>query len=307
MTRMGTELGKRRLESAAGVFFRLAIVALGVLAPLRSAEAQLVLWGSSSKGSTPNPSSVFTIDTAGGAATLVGSSGLGNGISGIKFDLRTGNLYGILGSACTGARLITINTTTGAGTIVGIVKGAGFDATSTVSCAGGADSLAFGPDGALYAGGWEGGTTGGKLLKIDKATGAVLAVLQTPGGANLTGLDFDPSGLLWASHGASNPGVLHTVNPATGGFLSELDLSEPVTISDLAFDADGTLFASLPDESQLATIDLTTGAVNRVCPFGSAVSKMSGLAFRPCSNPAVTDGTACNDGDACTLNDLCNA
>src|SRR4029077_19028320 len=100
-----------------------------------------------------------------GLATLVGPSGLGDGVSGVKFDPASGAMYGILGSGCTGARLIILDAATGAGTVVGPLVGAGFE--STTGCGGGSDALAFAPDGTLYAAGTSFGAT--SLLKVEKS------------------------------------------------------------------------------------------------------------------------------------------
>src|SRR5512141_2734836 len=100
-----------RLRNNCPSFARIVALA-GLLAsglPLGAHPSQAqVLWGSSSKGGT-NPSSVFTVDRTTGFATLVGVSGLGDGVSALRFDPFSRVLYGLLGSACTGARLITID------------------------------------------------------------------------------------------------------------------------------------------------------------------------------------------------------
>lgn len=237
--------------------------------------AAQVLFGSSSKGQV-NPSSLFTIDRTTGAATLVGSTGLADGVSGLRFDPTTGVLYGLMGSPCTGARLVSLDPATAAGTVVGALVGQGFDGSTTEACAGGGDALAFAPDGTAYAGGYVFGIA--FLLKVDKATGAVLE--SHPVLDPTSGLAFDPSGILWVSHGnAMFTATLHTVDPATGAYTSALPLSEFVIVSDLAFTPDGTLYASLPSENMLATIDTATGLVTRIGSFGSVVSKMSGIAF----------------------------
>jgi outer membrane protein assembly factor BamB len=255
--------------------FVIALLAAGHLVlGARMSEAQ-VLWGSSSKGAA-NPSSIFTVDRTTGLATLVGASGLGDGVSAIRFDPQSGTMYGILGSSCTGARLITIDPATGAGTLIGVLVGAGFNGGLPNFCAGGSDALAFAPDGTLYAGGYVFGAT--SLLKVEKSTGAVLEAHPTAD--SLVGLAFDPAGTLWASHGNSSfTFELHTIDPATGARTSTLPLSEPVIVSDLAFAADGTLFASLPSENNLATVDTTTGLVTRIGSFGPAAGRISGLAM----------------------------
>jgi hypothetical protein len=179
--------------------FVIALFAAGYLVLGAQASEAQVLWGSSSKGAA-NPSAIFTIDKTTGLATLVGTTGLGDGVSAIRFDPQSGTMYGILGSSCTGARLITIDPATGAGTLVGVLVGAGFDGGLPGLCAGGSDALAFAPDGALYAGGYAFGAT--SLLKVDKSTGAVLEAHPTAD--VLAGLAFDPAGILWASHGNSS-------------------------------------------------------------------------------------------------------
>jgi hypothetical protein len=272
---MKTTLARVHFRWPAAPAFVIALLAAGdFVLGARISQAQ-VLWGSSSKGGS-NTSSVFTIDRTTGLATLVGASGLGDGVSGIRFDPQSGTMYGILGSTCTGARLITIDTATGAGTVVGTLAGAGFDGGTGVFCGGGSDAIAFAPDGTLYAGGYSLGAT--SLLRLDKTTGAVLEAHPTPG--HLAGMAFDPSGALWASHGNSSFSFeLHTIDPSTGGETSTLTLSEPVIVSDLAFAADGTLYASLPSENNLATVDTASGLVTRIGSFGPAAGRISGLAM----------------------------
>jgi outer membrane protein assembly factor BamB len=153
------------------------------------------------------------------------------------------------------------------------------------------DALTFSADGTLYAGGWSGGEPfGGKLLKVDKATGAVLAVHPTTGGIQLSGLAFDAAGTLWASHGNNSSVAIHQVDVTTGAigtavqFKNVAGAFQAVVISDLAFGADGRLYASLPRVNALATIDLgagaTRGLVTSIGNFGSSEVRMAGLAIR---------------------------
>ena len=288
-------------------FLAVSALLLSMAAPVSSSES--ILWGSSSSEEVGpiNPGSVFTIDEITGQATLVGSTGIPGGrnpdqppeVSGIDSDPVTGTLYGISGSNCTGAVLITIDQTTGAGTVVGIIEGSDgfggrvFDGTPAPYCTTqGSDGLAFHPDGRLFAFGYFGtsasvGLPRHFLLEIDKNNGDVLSAVQTlagPGG--ITGLTFDASGVLWASHGSFNQNGISTVALATGNqeflqFTDAAGASIRAKVSDLAFGPDGTLFASIPNENQLATVDTTTGLLTRIGSFGSDVRRMSGLAFAP--------------------------
>jgi len=256
-----------------------------------------MLWGSSSE-SLVNPASLFTIDPATGTATPVGATGITEGsdrLRAIDFDPNTGRLYGIKGGPCYGAILITLDPTTGAGTIVDTLMGPWFDGTPGPNCPGGSAAIAFAPDGTLYASGWYGGIPQGKIMKVDKQTGTVLEVHPTPLGyddwrgrrVHLNGLAFDANGTLWASRGNSVwVPQLNTVDPNTGEILSTLVLNDPVmedslTIADLAFGTDGVLYASLPWESMLATIDTSTGDVTRIGPFGPEVVQIAGLTVLP--------------------------
>lgn len=291
------------------------------------AAADTVLWGSSSEG--PDPGSLFRVDTGTGKAELVGSSGLGDRIGDVAIDPQSGTLYGLLGSACTGATLVTIDQDTGSATIVGDIEGAGFSASgesrddnrnvgkskeqSTYSnknhnksknkgkdkgnknkdkgrhhdvdeCLGGADALAFGPDGTLYVGGWKGGSPGGKILTVDKSSGAVLknrpaeSVQGTP--AHLAGLATAPDGRIWASHGDKLKGKLHTIDPGTGSFTSAVHLTDKhAVISDLAFDDAGVLYGASFDAGKLVTITTSgrhAGKIRVIGSFGYG-SKIAGL------------------------------
>ncbi|UCC73844.1 MAG: hypothetical protein JSV86_04595 [Gemmatimonadota bacterium] len=267
--------------------------------PGYSSEARTILFGSSAFWS-PNPASLFSIDHVGGAATLVGASGLEVGserISALDFDPFSGRLYAIKGGACHGAILITIDPATGQGSLVGTLQGAGLDFTPGPSCPGGADALAFGADGTLYVGGWYGGFPQGKILTVDRKTATVLDYHPTPYGfgdwkgrrAHIAGMAVDASGAVWISRGSSlETGQINTIDPATGAITSTVYLTDPsgapeteITVSDLAFAPDGTLYASLPWENMLAAIDPSTGVVTRIGSFGPAVERMSGLTAVP--------------------------
>ena len=247
------------------------------------------LWGSSSTTGTQSAGGLYMLDPNSGTADLVGFSGITNAqgsmsLSGIDFHPRTGVLYGVVGGSGfdnPGSDLITIDTTTGLGTLVGTIRGSGFDPANQLPPAG-CESLAFMSDGRLFAGCWEGGTPEGKIIEIDPATGAVLAVDPTTNGELLTGLACSPEGVLWGARGGdigAGPAVIHTVDPETGAIISTLPLSDTAArVSSLAFAPDGTLYASLPQESTLATISTASGTITDVGSYGATVARIAGLA-----------------------------
>jgi hypothetical protein len=121
-----------------------------------------------------------------GASTLVGSTGLAPTIEGdLGFDPTSGVLYGLYDSLG-GSQMFTLNTTTGAATVIGSVAG---DDPS---------GLAFDNSGQLWVINSNVNTTHiPTLLKVDKANGNVLST-QSSGvnvGSNqaVLGADFDPT------------------------------------------------------------------------------------------------------------------
>jgi len=295
----------RRLRS-------IAFVALFLCAC--AAEADTVLWGSSAD---PHAAAgLYTIAAGDGAAVPVGPGSAG-GVSALALDPQSGTLYGILGSACDGATLVTVDQDTGALTVIGVLQGSGFDGTPGPHCRGGADALAFGRDGTLYAGGWNGGTKGGKLLTVDKATGAVIASRPTEAlkkgkePVKITGLATAPDGRLWTSHGGAAAAVLHTVDPQTGRFTSRLKLSdENAAVTGLAFGPDGTLYGAVKDGKKLASIETDgkhRGKVRIVGRFGDGV-RIAGLQLlgvRVLASDCTAARGGCNptDGQALVLPD----
>jgi hypothetical protein len=130
-----------------------------------------VLYGAASH-SICGASELRTLNPWTGVSTLVGATGLGP-IAGLAYDATTATLYGITdgatGCSPNNSNLVRIDVSTGVATDVGMV---GFQAAS----------LAFGPDGLLYAGdrtGW--------LFRIDPATG-VSTTLGPSGFGAITGL-----------------------------------------------------------------------------------------------------------------------
>ena len=90
-----------------------------------------ILWGGEGGGPPPNPGNdgIYTIDLTTGTATLVGNTGLGSNTPAICFDA-AGNLYGTMGGGNNPNNFISIDKTTGAGTIIGLI---GFVAVAGMS------------------------------------------------------------------------------------------------------------------------------------------------------------------------------
>ena len=213
-------------------------------------------------------SSLYTLDSTTGAATLVGATGT-NHVTGLAVDPITGVLYGVrsdfFGSGDT--QLLTIDKTTGAATVVGTTGHQIPDIT-------------FRADGTLF--GWSeapGDALGfDDLVMIDLVSGAATKVGNSGLDTSNTGLGFDNSGVLWLKNGS----LLHTVDPATGlgsGALIALTDSPQNT---LAFDPNSdTPFTirRISGTSLLQTFDTGTGVVTTVGDTG--VAGLSALAFEP--------------------------
>lgn len=169
-----------------------------------------------------------------------------------------------------GSRLATIDTTTGAGAVIGPF---GYNNVW---------GLSFSPDGTLYV------ATGGQLATVNLATGAA-----TPFGANngMQTLQFSSSGALYgASLGGGN---IFQLDPVTGvstriGNLGALGFP---AIMDLAMDSHGTMYAiadppTPPNPSRLYTINLATGVGTLVNTFTEPC--MMALAFDRADNLYAT-------------------
>jgi len=132
------------------------------------------------------PSTLRMLDPATGASTVIGLTGVG-AMSGLAYDIGLGVMYGIRGGPGP-ADLLTLDLSSGVATIVG----------STGIQAG---SLAFGPDGNLYAGGT--GSDADNLYRIDPGTGASTFVGPT-GFGSITGLTLVETNLVRISPPSGN-------------------------------------------------------------------------------------------------------
>jgi len=218
------------------------------------ADATFTITGSTLYGSAflgpSGGASLYMLDQNMGLATLIGPIGF-NQVGGIDFDPLTGVLYGTGKRASDSTFVtITINPETGAGTEVGVNSTAfqdisfrsdgtlfgygggniytldtGTGASSLVGNTGAGfpdgNGLAFSPSGTLYSVNQSGEVT------INQSTGAATHVTNMsypnpPLNINprANGMDFDLSGILWASVANGNSSnvtnYLTTINPTNG-------------------------------------------------------------------------------------------
>ena len=200
-----------------------------------------------------------------------------------------GTLYGSTGNS---NQLITINTTTGAGSLVAPISGT----------LGNVTEIEFRADGVLF------GSTGGgnaEMVTINITTGVATLVGIHPFGA-VNGLDFDNVGNLLGSF--LNPGVstdLVTVNQTTG-VLTTIGIifpPPPDQVPGLTFSAGGILYGveHANGPASLYTINPSTGTPTLVGPIG--FNNVGAIEFGPGGNLYGGIGvTGTNPGDLISIN-----
>ena len=196
-------------------------------------------------------------------------------MTGLAVHPATGVLFGSTGNASPNnpGSLITINKTTGAGTLVGSF---GFQGKTMTD-------LTFTSDGTLY--GWLTGSGGGgeDLYTINQATGAATKV-------GTSGLSGTFGGGLAASNGnnlflasSGDSGPLRTVNRVTGAVttVATLDGTSGNGIAAMKFNAAGVLHGvdlagGTSRLATLVTINTNTGAITTL---GPTVDRLDAIAF----------------------------
>jgi hypothetical protein len=228
-------------------------------------------------GQNGNPATnLYTIDPTTLSTVTVGPVNFA--VTGLALNPFTGVLYGDTAPRGTNTRqLITINTSTGGGTLIGPLG-------VTV------DNIAFDVDGTLY--GWSGRVSGSSLYQINPLTGAATKVGQS--GITDTGgsLAVNGAGMMYLAVGGAS-GPLRIVNKTTGAVTTVATLSGAPfgsgAIKALTFDPPGTLFGinlndggpghpGAPSATAIVTINPTTGAVTGL---GAGLPGLTALAFSP--------------------------
>lgn len=237
-----------------------------------SNAASQTLYGCNSAGTSL--SSLYTINAATGAATLVGSMGSVYGCSGLAYY--NGNLYatGQDGSSSGTTSLFTIDPATGAATLVGA-------SNQGTSCTYHITDIDFSPSGTLYA------TFENCLATLNSSTGAETDIATITGSLYNAGnaLAISSSGTLYFAEKS-----LYTLNPSTGAATTIATLSNLPTgctsgkqvANALKFSSSGTLYgvfncgSSGSGPNYLVTINTTTGAMTTV---GQTQNGLDGIAF----------------------------
>ncbi|MBC7855334.1 MAG: hypothetical protein IAF94_18045 [Pirellulaceae bacterium] len=216
-------------------------------------------------------SDLYTVNTTTGATTSLGP--IGFAVTGLAVHPGTGVLYGSTSSnsPLNPRSIITIDKTTGAGTLVGAVG-----ITTQVIA-----DIDFDAGGTLY--GWAEPSTD-DLVTINTATGAATVVGNS--GISTFGAGIaDVNGTLFFA-GEGSDAELRTVSKATGLTTVVATLSgapaSSAAISAMSTDPDtGTLFAvatenGTPNSASLVTINTTTGAVTII---GALPNRFDAIAF----------------------------
>ncbi len=190
---------------------RKLLVAIAVFATLglmfaRVSQADVILYASTGDTNANGGGRIYTINPVTMTVTLLGDTGLSK-TGALDFD-GSGHLYVVSGGSAGPAALYTVNTSSAAVTRIGAVTGIQ-----------GIDAIAFDSSGTLYAGGWDGSLSTGRLLTVNPSTAGILTnVIQTGTGNALTsGLAFS-GGVLYGSRGNSLGHLedLVTVSTSTG-------------------------------------------------------------------------------------------
>jgi hypothetical protein len=246
-------------------FFRLPLAVISALFLFSTAEADIILYGSSGGDNANGGGRLFQIDVTTQIVTPIGNTGFDR-LGGIAFD-SNGVLYGASGGSANQTTLLTIDPMTGAASVIGLVN----DPNAAI------DSLRFNSQGVLYGSAFNNSLGSGILVTLNPANANILSSLTLMGSGNsfCPGIGFNAAGLLYGSRGNSNGRTedLELINQITGA-LTPIGGMEAI-ISDIVFDANDTLYASSPN-GDLYSINPITGA--KTLLFNTGITQLSGLA-----------------------------
>jgi photosystem II stability/assembly factor-like uncharacterized protein len=257
----------------------------------RCGASDPVLYGIDGSGSNSDAPQLYTLDPATGEKlTTIGE--VGYYVTGTAFHPETGLLYGSTGgSGGVTKSLITISTSTGAGTLRGTIKNGG--GTSLTM-----PDISFRSDGTLY--GW----SGQDLYTIDITscdgggdTNCLATKIGAAGvGGSGNGLAFDSTDRLFQFGNGDDS--YFEINPDTGDDISETQFANPsgnsYSIAAATFSANDSLFASRLNfgdpEADLILIDLESDTIISTGAANPDMQYMDALAFYlPPIQPDTTD------------------
>jgi PEP-CTERM motif-containing protein len=269
------------------ILIRSIAIALGLMLTCSTALAQVTTLYAAS-GSNGVGGSLYTVNPATGAATVVGPlvDSVGNpyGMSGMVWDASTSTLYGStnFGSPTGAGSLVTIDRNTGLVTVIGAIP-AGAMADITIQPG----------TGTLF--GWQSAGTH-SLFTIDKATGASTAV-GAPLGTGVFGgggLSFNGTSTgLYSAPAGSQTHDLRSVDPVTGvhTVIGILNGFAPAVVA-MDFNS-GQMYglfsdrSSSPTTTHLEIINLSTAGVTDI-GVTSGAGDLDAMAFVTTSVPEPT-------------------
>jgi|GEM_PF-3134905 len=259
------------------------------------ATSTATLYGIDGNGQNPDPPNLYTLDSqTGSILTTIGA--VGYYVTGMAFDPTSGILYGTTGGndPTHSKSLIRINTTTGAGTWLGVIKDSGNTTRGPMP------DISFRSDGTLYGN----SANDGKLYTIDLTScngGGDTNCLATKVsdsvfGTSSLGIAFDNSDNLYLF--SEDDEAYSRINADTGTLITNPDLSNPsgngYGIPAAAFNDIGFLytmrfnFGSLPADLLIVDLDNSTIAS---AGNNADLLYMDAIAFSPVA-PAVTTNPA---------------
>lgn len=212
------------------------LAAVLVAAPLSMNANAAILYGTTGNGNSTD-SSLVRINTNTGAITTIGS--VGYVVNGLAWDASTSTLYA---SARDNGGLLTIDTSTGAGSLVGGFGG---------NCGGPIVTLAANAGGSLF--GWC-EPTADDLTVIDKLTGTAVSVGNAGVSTSRHGLAFDNNDNLYLYNGG---GDYYSIDIATGAASYLGDAEYTAHHGD--FNPDTNLYYGLDFNNRINVIDIVGG------------------------------------------------
>ncbi|HEY2801589.1 MAG TPA: hypothetical protein VGI85_13425 [Chthoniobacterales bacterium] len=251
----------------------LLVGALVIASAIPRTNADIVLYGSTGSANSSGGGRLYQIDVTTQTVSLIGDTGFDR-LGGIAFN-SSGVLYGVSGGSSVQSTLLTIDPTTGAASVIGLVS----DPNAAI------DGLRFDAQDVLYGSAFRNDLGVGVLVTIDPSNADILSSLTLMGSGNsfCAGIAFDPTGALYASRGnaSGRNEDLALVNQTTGSLTAVGGLD--TVLSDIVFDTNGTLYGSSPN-GDLYSINSSTGA--KTFLFNTGIAQFSGLAA-PIPEPSV--------------------